>query len=125
MVSPFIPRSGTGLLVESAAADWYPLFAFSTMSKPFKRDPQWARAKQLCRLNMEEIQMAKELGFTPKALMKNRPAPSEKWKLPVKLWIRELHAERFKSRNQSEKGPTPSAASSPQSGYDDDEEVPF
>lgn len=95
------------------------------MSKPIKHDPKWAKAKQLCRLNMEEIQMAKELGFTPKALMKNRPAPSEKWKLPVKLWIRELHAERFKSRKKPGKGPTSSAAPPPQSGHDYEEDVPF
>jgi hypothetical protein len=68
------------------------------MSKPFKHDPQWAKAKQVCRLNMEDIQMAKELGLSPKTLMKNQPSSSQRWKLPVKLWIRELHAKRFGSR---------------------------
>jgi hypothetical protein len=65
------------------------------MSKPFKHDPQWAKAKQICRLNMEDIRMAKELGMSPKSLMKNNPNPSERWKLPVKHWIRELHLKRF------------------------------
>ena len=53
------------------------------MTKPFKPDPQWAKAKQVCRLNLEDIQMAKELGLSPKTLMKNQPSPSERWKLPA------------------------------------------
>jgi len=65
------------------------------MSKPFKHDPEWAKAKKVCRLNMEDIRKAKELGLSPKALMKNVPSPSQKWKLPVKLWIAELHEKRF------------------------------
>lgn len=42
--------------------------------------------------------MAKELGFKPKSLMKNIPSPSQRWKMPVKQWIRELHEERFGRR---------------------------
>jgi hypothetical protein len=44
------------------------------MSRRFKHDPQWAKAKQVCRLKMEEIQVAKELGLSPKTLMKTSPA---------------------------------------------------
>ena len=65
------------------------------MSKPFKHDPKWAEAKVRCRLNMEDIRKAKQLGISPRALMKNIPSPSQKWKLPVKLWIAELHEKRF------------------------------
>jgi len=54
-----------------------------------------AKAKQVCCLNMEDIRMAEELGLSPKTLMKNQPSPSERWKLPVKLWIHELYAKRF------------------------------
>jgi hypothetical protein len=43
--------------------------------KKLAHDPQWAKAKQVCRLNMEEIRMAKELGLTPKSLMKNACYP--------------------------------------------------
>jgi len=59
--------------------------------KSFEYDPEWAKAKQVCRLNMEDIRMAKELGISPRSLMKNNPSTSPRWKLPVKLWIRELY----------------------------------
>ena len=62
--------------------------------KPLRHDPQWAKAKQVCRLNMEDIRMAKELGFSPKTLMSNVPSPNQDWKLPVKSWIRELYEKR-------------------------------
>ncbi len=55
----------------------------------------WPEAKKLCRLNQCDIAMAKRLGFGPDRLIRNRPAPKQKWKLPVKYWIRELHRERF------------------------------
>ena len=77
------------------------------MPKPFKHDPQWARAKQVCRLNMEDIRMAKELGMSPKSLMKNQPSPSQRWKSPVNLWIRELHANRFGRREKPVERPAP------------------
>lgn len=99
------------------------------MAKPFKHDPQWAKAQQVCRLNMEDIQMAKELGLSPKTLMNNQPSPSQRWKLPVKDWIREQHAKRFGSR--SAQANRPAAPSSPPSrprpidhgGVDED--IPF
>ena len=96
------------------------------MPKPFTHDPQWARAKQVCRLNLEDIQMAKELGLSPKALMKNQPSPSQRWKLPVKLWIRELHAKRFGSRVKAAHGPAqPARPSNQTEPAVADEDVPF
>ncbi len=59
-----------------------------------KFDPEWAKAKKSCRLNEEEIRMAKELGLKPRSLMKNIPSPKQQWKLPVKLWVRELYEKR-------------------------------
>ena len=47
----------------------------------------WAEAKKKCRLNEEEIRMAKEMGLNPKSLIKNIPSPREQWKQPVKVWI--------------------------------------
>jgi hypothetical protein len=88
------------------------------MAKPFKHDLMWAKAKQVCGLNMEDVRMAKELGLSPKSLMKNRPAPSQRWKLPVKLWIRELHEERFGARARTVNRPTKPAASPPRSESD-------
>jgi hypothetical protein len=64
-------------------------------SKAPKHDPKWAKAKTVCRLNMEDIRMAKALGISPKALVKNNPSPSERWKEPVKYWIRGLYEKRF------------------------------
>jgi hypothetical protein len=64
-------------------------------SKAPKHDPKWAKAKAVCRLNMEDIRMAKALGISPKALLKNNPSPSERWKEPVKYWIRGLYEKRF------------------------------
>jgi len=42
--------------------------------------------------------MAKELGMSPRSLIKNIPAPSQPWKAPVKEWIRDLHERRFGKR---------------------------
>ena len=62
-------------------------------TKKMKSD--WAEAKKLCRLNQADIQMAKELGMTPKSLLKNIPAPNQQWKAPVKEWIRDLYEKKF------------------------------
>jgi hypothetical protein len=95
------------------------------MAKPVKHDPQWAKAKKLCRLNMEDIRMAKEVGLTPKSLVKNIPSPTQKWKLPVKLWIRELHEKRFGRRRLTHPVPPPSATPSSPANADADADVPF
>ena len=69
-----------------------------------KHDPQWAKAKQVCRLNMDDIRKAKELGLSPRALIKNVPGPSQQWKAPVKVWIEELYEKRIRARGvRSEK----------------------
>ena len=57
-------------------------------------DPQWAEAKKRCRLNLEDIRMAKELGLNPRKLMRNNPSPQEPWKAPVREWIRDLYRRR-------------------------------
>ncbi len=62
--------------------------------KKSKHDPAWAKAKKVCRLNLEDIRMAKELGMSPRSLMKNIPSPSQPWKSPVKIWIRDLYEQR-------------------------------
>ncbi len=45
----------------------------------------WAEAKKKCRLNEEDIRMAKGMGLNPKSLIKNIPSPREQWKQPVKI----------------------------------------
>ena len=68
--------------------------------KPSPRDSQWARAKNLCRLNMEDIRKARELGISPEALIKNIPSATQKWKAPVSVWIRDMYEQR-QQRSQS------------------------
>lgn len=57
-------------------------------------DALWQEAKKKCRLNNEDIKIAKELGLNPKSLIKNIPNKSEQWKAPVSVWIREIQEER-------------------------------
>ena len=59
-----------------------------------RHDPDWARAKRLCRLNQNDVRMAQALGLKPRALIKNIPSPTQPWKAPVKIWIRELYAKK-------------------------------
>ena len=60
----------------------------------------WAEAKKKCRLNEEDVRMAKEMRLNPKSLIKNIPSPREQWKQPVKIWIRELYEERHRKMEQ-------------------------
>ncbi len=87
--------------------------------KKLAHDPQWAKAKQVCRLNMEDIRMAKELGMTPKSLMKNVPSSTQPWKAPVKVWIRDLYEQR---QPQCHSGPSsqPAASETLQPQIDED-----
>jgi hypothetical protein len=57
-------------------------------------DVLWQEAKKKCRLNDEDVKIAKELGLNPKSLIKNIPNKSEQWKAPVSVWIREIQEER-------------------------------
>jgi len=54
----------------------------------------WQEAKRKCRLNADDIELAKKLGLNPKSLIKNIPNKSEPWKAPVKVWIREIDEKR-------------------------------
>ena len=56
----------------------------------------WPEAKKRCRLNQLDIEMAKRLGFGPDSLIRAIPSPQQqKWKMPVKHWVRVLYEERF------------------------------
>lgn len=59
-----------------------------------KKDMLWVEAKRRCRLNNEDIRMAKEMGLNPRSLIKNIPSKSELWKSPVKDWIHEMYQKR-------------------------------
>ena len=58
----------------------------------------WTEAKKKCRLNEEDVRMAKEMRLNPKSLIKNIPSPREQWKQPVKIWIREMYEERHRKK---------------------------
>ena len=63
-------------------------------------DELWADCKRKCRLNAEDVELAKKLGLNPKSLIKNIPSKSQPWKTPVKDWLREIDAERGKKSEQ-------------------------
>lgn len=60
-----------------------------------KKDLMWAEAKKKCRLNTATIQMAKEMGLSPKSLLKNIPSKNQQWKAPVHVWIQDMYEDRF------------------------------
>ena len=77
-----------------------------------QKEEAWREARRRCRLNDEEVSMAKALGFQPRSLIKNIPAPSQQWKEPVNEWVRSLYEKKFGSRkpamaNTVEPGPQP------------------
>jgi len=59
-----------------------------------KKDRLWTEARCRCRLNTEDVRIAKEMGLNPRSLIKNIPSKTEPWKLPVKDWIREMYQKR-------------------------------
>ncbi|MDZ5473298.1 hypothetical protein SM124_16390 [Bacillus sp. 31A1R] len=93
-----------------------------------KNAEAWAEAKKRCRLNAADIQKAKELGMSPKSLIKNIPSPKQQWKAPVKVWINELYEDKFGDRTVK----TPKKIEKPKqqekpviSDIIDDEYLPF
>lgn len=66
-------------------------------------DALWQEAKKKCKLNLEEIKIAKELGLNPKSLIKNIPSKSQQWKAPVGVWIREMQNDRKRKSLQKKK----------------------
>ncbi|MFN7920611.1 MAG: hypothetical protein U0Q16_10975 [Bryobacteraceae bacterium] len=68
------------------------------MGSKSKVNVDWVEAKKRCRLNEDDIRMARELGMTPRSAIKNIPNPKDRWKLPVKEWIHELYAKKFPAK---------------------------
>jgi hypothetical protein len=65
----------------------------------------WEEAQRRCRLSDAEIRMAKELGFRPKSLIKNIPASTQQWKMPVNEWVRSIYEKKIGSRRQAAGAP--------------------
>ena len=66
-------------------------------------EEQWQEAKRKCRLNNEDIALAKRLGLNPRSLIKNIPNKSEPWKAPVKDWLHEIDEKRQKKAAQKQR----------------------
>lgn len=76
-------------------------------------DAMWAEAKKKCRLNNEDIALAKCLGLNPRSLIKNIPNRSEPWKAPVKDWLHEIDEKRQKKAAQKQKRKAKSGGGGP------------
>ncbi len=57
-------------------------------------EQQWKEAKIRCRLNADDIRIAKEMGLNPRSLIKNIPSKQQALKLPVKEWLRSMWEDR-------------------------------
>ena len=66
-------------------------------------EQMWQDAKQKCRLNNDDIALAKRLGLNPRSLIKNIPNKSEPWKAPVKDWLHEIDEKRQKKAEQKQR----------------------
>jgi len=82
-------------------------------------DDLWKQAKAKCRLNAEEIELAKRLGLNPKSLIKNIPSKSQPWKAPVGVWLREIEAKRQKEADQKKRRKENAAAKNLSEGQDE------
>lgn len=76
-------------------------------------DTMWAEAKKKCRVNNEDIALAKRLGLNPRSLIKNIPSKSEPWKAPVKDWLHEMDEKRQKKAAQKQKRKAKSGGDTP------------
>ena len=57
---------------------------------------EWVDARKRHRLSHAHIQMARELGFLPKSLMKIDDNQNKPWKAPLSDYIEDLYFKRFK-----------------------------
>ena len=86
------------------------------MADRMKREAEWAKAKRVCRLNVETVRMAKELGLNPRSLMKNIPSKSQPWKAPVHVWIRDMYEARQEKAGKKARKLAEQAAGNPAAG---------
>ena len=64
-------------------------------------EQMWQDAKKKCRLNNDDIELAKRLGLNPRSLVKNIPNKSESWKAPVSVWLHEIDESAGKNPSKS------------------------
>jgi len=63
----------------------------------------WKEAKKRCRLNEQDICIAKEMGLNPKSLIKNIPNKQQTWKLPVNIWLHTMWEDRQDKAKRKQK----------------------
>ena len=63
--------------------------------RPAPDEEAWKNAKKICRLNAQQVEMARALGMNPKKLPGLRPSPQQRWKLPVGEFIEDRYQKRF------------------------------
>lgn len=63
-------------------------------------EQMWQDAQKKCRLNPEDVALAKRLGLNPRSLIKSIPSPKEPWKAPVSEWLHEMDAKQQKKAEQ-------------------------
>ena len=76
-------------------------------------EQEWQEAKKKCRLNNEDIALAKRLGLNPRSLIKNIPSKSEPWKAPVKDWLHDMDEKRQKKAAQKQRRKEKSGGNNP------------
>ncbi len=60
----------------------------------------WAEAQRRCCLSHDAVRMAKELGLSPRSLIKNIPSRTQQWKAPVEDWVRDLYEKRHRKASR-------------------------
>jgi hypothetical protein len=73
----------------------------------------WQEAKRKCRLNAEDIALAKRLGLNPRSLIKNIPNKNELWKAPIKEWLRDIEEKRLKKSQEKKRRREKAKAAAP------------
>ncbi|MBR0196123.1 MAG: hypothetical protein IJQ32_07795 [Paludibacteraceae bacterium] len=76
-------------------------------------EQEWQEAKKKCRLNNDDIALAKRLGLNPRSLIKNIPSKSEPWKAPVKDWLHDMDEKRQKKTAQKQRRKEKSGGNDP------------
>jgi len=70
------------------------------MASSWVTEQAWAEAAQRCHLLPADVRLARELGFTPRSLLKTDPSPQQPWKAPVAELIRDLYEKRLRRTQQ-------------------------
>jgi len=72
------------------------------MAKIPPRLKVWIDARKRYKLTDAQIQMARELGMTPKSLGKMSFSKDQPWKMPLSEYIEHLYFKRFKRERPEE-----------------------